>query len=378
MPQKLTYKYVRSLKPRDKDFTVFDSEVKGLMLRVRPNGKKTFRIEYGRNLRATIGDANIITAQQARDKAIQILADKKNGIKPARAASIPTLERFLTNSYEKVAIREQKTGQETMARIRFGFADWMNLRLDQITIKAADDWRAGRLKFGKTNSTVNRDFAAIKAVLNRAVSWGVIESNPIAKLKPLKVDKQGVIRYLSEDEDHRLRAALEHTDPRAPYLKPLVLVDLNTGLRKGELLNLKWNDVDLDQRNIRVLGSGAKTSQTRHVHLNSEAFGVLSEMVDDCESNDYVFKNPQTGGRLGHFRRSWEGLMKNADIKEKFRVQDMRHDFCSQHAMSGTPLNDIRQMAGHADFATTLRYAHLSPDHQKATVERLVERRKSR
>lgn len=371
MPKKLTYKFVRSLKPQEKDFTVFDSEVKGLMIRVRSGGKKTFRVEYGRNKRVTIGDANIVTVQQARDKAIQILADHKNGIKPFRSGGIPTLDKFLTDSYGKVAVHEQKTGRETIARLRFSFSDLLPLRLDRIDVQVAHAWRAARREAGRAPSTINRDIAALKSVLNRAVEWGVIDENPIAKLKRLKVDRQGVIRYLTESETERLRAALEETDPRAPYLKSLVLVGLNTGLRKGELLSLKWENVDLDQKYLRVLGSNAKNAQTRHVHLNQEAFSVLKNMSQERDPSEYVFKNPNTGGRLGHFRRSWQSLLKKADI-EAFRVQDMRHDFCSQLAMAGVDLNTIRKLAGHADFAMTLRYAHLSPNHEKAAVERLI------
>ena len=371
MPEKLSYQFVRSVKPGAKDIVIRDTEVKGFMLRVRPHGKKTYAVEYERNRRVTIGDAAILTPQQARDRAIAILAKSKYGIEPDKKSQVPTLERFLDDRYAPSALADQKSGAANLARLRKCFQLFLNRRLDRITAEDVERWRSERLAMGRAKSTINRDVTALKAALNKAVLWKVIPENPIAAVKPKRVDRRGIVRYLSKDENKRLRAALDQPNPRAPYIKPMVLLALNTGLRRGELLSLQWQDVDFESANLTVAGTYAKNAQTRHVGLNSEAMAVLREWQGN--GSDYVFGNAK-GGRLGHFKRSWARIKEMAEI-ENFRFHDLRHDFCSKLAMAGVDLNTVRELAGHMNFEMTLRYAHLSPDHKKAAVERLVTKR---
>ena len=113
------------------------------------------------------------------------------------------------------------------------------------------------------------------------------------------------------DMNKRLRAALDQPNPRAPYIKPMVLLALNTGLRRGELLSLQWQDVDFESANLTVAGTYAKNAQTRHVGLNSEAMAVLREWQGN--GSDYVFGNAK-GGRLGHFKRSWARIPGLAEL----------------------------------------------------------------
>jgi|TARA_B100001971_G_C18233126_1_gene565251 integrase len=375
MPSKLSYQFVRSQRAGDKDIVVRDTELKGFMLRVRPNGKKTFAVEIARNRRITIGDANLLTPQEARDRASEELRKFKYGLRPGNS-KVPTLRGFVDKRYAEVARFEQKEGDANLKRLFYCFESFLDTRLDRISIADIQAWRAQRLSKGIAKSTVNRDTTSLKSVLNKAVEWKMIGENPISGVKPLRVDKQGRVRYLSTDEETRLREALGHVDCRAPYLQPMVLVAMNSGLRRGELLNLKWGDVDLDRKTIVVRGSGAKNSQTRYVNANEEVIQVLRNWRGNAKKNNYVFGNPNNGGQLGHFKRSWATVKEKAEV-EDFRFHDLRHHFCSKLAMAGVDLNTIRELAGHSDFQMTLRYAHLSADHKQAAVEQLVEGRSS-
>jgi integrase len=151
----------------------------------------------------------------------------------------------------------------------------------------------------------------------------------------------------------------------------MVLLSLNTGLRRGELFGLSWGRVDLDGSFITVHWSTAKNSKSRHVPLNEEALFVLKEWREQTQGKDLVF--PGKGGdRLTDIKRSWTTALRNAQIVN-FRWHDMRHHFASRLVMADVSLNVVRELLGHADIAMTLRYAHLSPGHKAEAVARLVE-----
>lgn len=154
----------------------------------------------------------------------------------------------------------------------------------------------------------------------------------------------------------------------ADHLKPMVLLSLNTGLRRGELFSLKWHDVNLQAKNLTVAGEVTKTTETRHVPLNSEALSTLEKWRKQHPRKvGYVFPG-QDGGRMTDVKTAWIELLKNAGV-EDFRWHDMRHDFASRLVMAGVPLNTVRDLLGHSDIKMTLRYAHLAPDSKAAAVE---------
>ncbi|MNS96183.1 Tyrosine recombinase XerD [compost metagenome] len=151
------------------------------------------------------------------------------------------------------------------------------------------------------------------------------------------------------------------------HLKPMVVLSLNTGLRRGELFNLRWPHVNLQAKTLTVAGEGAKTTETRHIPLNAEALATLQVWKKQGDTGGYVFPG-QDGERMTDVKTAWLELLKNAGI-EDFRWHDMRHDFASRLVMAGVPLNTVRDLLGHSDIKMTLRYAHLAPDSKAAAVE---------
>ncbi|MDT4864705.1 Tyrosine recombinase XerC [compost metagenome] len=152
------------------------------------------------------------------------------------------------------------------------------------------------------------------------------------------------------------------------HLKPLVLLSLNTGMRRGEVFNLTWADVDLTNKLVTVEGEGAKSGQTRHIPLNKEALETLKGWrKQHSKEVGFVFPGKK-GERLDNVKKSWEGLLKLANVTG-FRWHDLRHTFASKLVMAGVPLNTVRELLGHSDIAMTLRYAHLAPDSKAAAVE---------
>ena len=390
-----------------KPVEVNDTDLTGFILRVQPSGRLSYIVQLGRGKRITIGDAAVLTPTQGRTKAKAALGaqaegrDPKDVLRrdPEGAKGAPTLREYIEGTYTDWSKANRKTGAATVARIAACFlAEFGDTPIDQITAWNIEKWRRARLQQGKAVGTVNRDLMALKASLARAVDWEIIDRHPLSKVKPHREDHNAVVRYLTEDEERRLRAALDardeahraardrgnawreyrHLDTRpalgtyADHLTPMVLISLNTGLRQGEVFNLAWSDIDMQRALLTVRGEGAKSGKTRHVPLNAEALRALQTWQDQTapEAGALVFPGKR-GGRFDNVAKAWAAVLEAAGITG-FRWHDMRHHFASRLVMVGVDLNTVRELLGHSDLKMTLRYAHLAPEHKAAAVARLV------
>jgi integrase len=295
-----------------------------------------------------------MTAGMAREAVLRLL---RGDDAPVVA---PTLATFLTNTYGPWLAVHRKSAEKELYRLQA--LPWQALRLDQITVGVVEKHRTARLEEGRAPKTIDRDIAPLKAALTRAVDWDLLQAHPLTRLKPLGGDPNKVVRYLSAAEEKRLYAALRATEP---WLRALVPVLLNTGIRRGEAFGLRWGDVDLSRRMLTVHGQTAKSGVTRHVPLNGTAVRALKQW------RGAVAPMPEiVVFRRQEFRRSWVTLLKRARI-ENFRVHDCRHHFASRLAQTGEPLEVIRELLGHADLRMTLRYAHLAPEQKRKAVDKI-------
>ena len=413
MKARLSARTIQVLSPRDKPFEVADTDLKGFLLRVQPSGAMTYYFSYrngqGRRLRYRIGGREALSPAQARDEAILLSArviagqdiqeEKKRERQAARLAKFQTLDGFLKNKYEPWACSQRKTGAATIQRIRSNFAQLMDRPLNEIGLWVLEKWRSEQLKNGKAGTTINRDVNALKSCLSKAVEWEVLDAHPLRKLRPISTDKLPRVRYLTKEEEHELRNALRRRDCRirnkrrngngwrrmrhiaelpdlsdqhyVDHLRPMVLLTLNTGLRRGEIFCLRWADVDLSRNSMTIRGGTAKSGRTRYIPLNPEVALTLQRWKSSTTYSDWVFP-AKDGGRLTSIRTSWHTVLRDAKIND-FRWHDLRHHFASRLVMSGVDLNTIRELLGHSDLSMTLRYAHLSPEHKAEAVARLCE-----
>lgn len=408
---KLTDKAVAALKPGDKDYDVWDSEIKGFLVRVFKTGTKSFRLVYyfdGKRKPFTIGKFGNLTVAQARDIArlksgqvatgIDVQAVKTQAREDAKVSRI-TLRSFVEGDYHKWRQAHRKRAEDSLRRLRMCFFDeFGDTPLEDIGRLEIDRWKTARFRSGMTPDTVNRDIAELKAALSKAVEWELIQASPLEKLRPEKVDRSPKVRYLSKDEDTALRRALAERDqalkdkrananrwrtarryellpdisgqPYGDYLTPMVLLSLMTGIRQNELLSLQWESVNLDGKVLTVVGDVAKSSQTRHIPLNREALSVLEKWQKQSgRKTGLVFMNDE-GRAFGDAPSSWERVRDAAGIKG-FRWHDLRHTFASWLVMAGVDLNTVRELLGHSDIKVTLRYAHLAPEHKAKAVAAL-------
>lgn len=413
MKAKITDRLIKQLKPLErKSYDVCDEVLKGFRLVVRPSGTMTFVFCYRnaekRWLKYTIGQYGTITTSQARELAKtksaevrtgrDIQQEKKDIRKKAELLRQQTLLVFFEEKYEPFLLAERKTGKKIAKQIRSQFIKiWGDKTLTDISPWLISSWRKKKLKTVKPAST-NRSLMYLKAMLNKAVEWGVVEINPISNVKQLKEDRKASVRYLTNDEEVRLRSALKlrenkyrearerkiqwcqerslkapkkiEADQFVDHLMPMVLIAINTGLRRGEIFDLTIDDVDLDQRILTIRGQKAKSGTTRHIPLNNEACSVIKRWMLLNLDSKLLFPNPKTGNKFDNIKNSWSNILADAGIVD-FRFHDLRHTFASKLVMNGVDLYTVKELLGHSTIELTQRYAHLSQDHKMSAVESL-------
>lgn len=409
MKKHFTNSNIAALKPRPDRYEVTDAAFPGLTVRVSPDGIKAFylriRTQDSKQIRLRIGPAHALTVAQARDLARgamvkvhtgqDIAADRK---KPKTAS----LRDFLDAIYHPFMTTHWKSGFGQVQRIRSTFSLLLDRPMTAISAFDIEKIRSARIKQGLSPATCNRDTAAIRAAFNYAFKRGIIPTNPLRDVSMSKEDTKGRVRFLTDAERKRLLDALDERQEQArlerhnanawrtarhypplpdlsqakftDHLKPLVLLALNTGMRRGELFNLQWRDIAFDRNMLTVEGKGAKTTATRHIPLNATARNTLLIWRDQhphANPTDLVFPG-EDHRRLNNIAKAWRNLLTRANI-EAFRFHDCRHDAASQLVMRGVDLAVVREILGHSNISMTLRYSHLSPETKAAAMRKLDE-----
>jgi site-specific recombinase XerD len=214
-------------------------------------------------------------------------------------------------------------------------------------------------------ASVNRYRALMSLVFRLGIENGKVKGNPARLVKPRLVSNVRT-RWLSFDEEGRLRAAIE---ARHPEHLPELDLALNTGLRLGEMYGLQWENVNLSRRVLTIPRS--KNGETRHVPLNSAALAALSDLRKRADGTGNVIRNIQ-GEPLSDPRHWFEAAVNQAKIRD-FSWHCLRHTFASRLTMAGIDLRTVQELMGHKCIAMTVRYSHLSASHTLAAVERLSE-----
>ena len=237
-----------------------------------------------------------------------------------------------------------------------------------------DKLRRGATHLGskRSNACVNRYVTTLAHCLSVASrEWAWLEENPCRNLSKLK-EPRGRVRYLSDEERDKLLTECKTSDSK--YLYPIVILAITTGMRKGEILNLMWVDVDLERRTI-VLHQ-TKNGERRGVPIVEKAHEILCELskIRRIDTN-LLFPCRAHGGRAAkpiYIRTAFENAVKRAGI-EDFRFHDLRHTAASYLAMSGATQREIMEVLGHKSPSMAARYSHLSESHTAKVLERAMD-----
>lgn len=244
--------------------------------------------------------------------------------------------------------------------------DWFKkLKIEEISTKEIEFLQNHFMDKNYTIATCNRYLSIVKASFTKAEEWGIIteqQLKSIRRVKPLKGEISR-LRFLSDEEIERL---LSHCDN---HLYPIVFTALNTGMRRGEILNLKWENVDF--RTGFIYLERTKNGERREIPMNDSLKALFRQLYTQRRlDTDYVFINPKTGTKLTEFKRSFATALKKAGIRD-FRFHDLRHTFASQLIMKGADLKTVQELLGHKDITMTLRYSHLSQAHKIEAIKLL-------
>jgi integrase len=230
----------------------------------------------------------------------------------------------------------------------------------------------------RKEATVNRLMACLRHMLTKAVEWEMLDRNPFDKGRSLQFKENNKrLRYLTEEELKRLLVECPNpSEPKikremgvikgtqAPYLRDFVMIAVNTGMRKGEILSLKWSQI----RNGFIYLDKTKTDEARQIPINHDLEQCLKSIrVRQQLTSQHVFSNGQ-GGFIRDVRTAFKSALRRAGITD-FHPHDLRHTFASHYLMRGGSLKGLKEILGHKDIKMTMRYAHLSKEFIKEEIQ---------
>jgi integrase len=359
---------------------VYDPTCPGFGVRVTAAGARSFVLNYhtkaGRERRITIGSADNWRAAAARKKARELKRLIEDGgdpladIEDERAA--PTMAKLI-DRFEKEHLPRKRAGTaadykrmlDKHVRPHFG----NHIKVADVTL---DDHieplhrkisKAGHLR--RANTVI----AVLSKAFSLSVRWGMRDTNPCKGIERHPEIKRR--RYLNGDELARLLEALtKHPDQRIAHVFRLLLL---TGARRGEILAMRWADLDLDAGKWIKPGSTTKQKTEHEVPLSEPARQLLSEIRDAAKNKtlpEFVFPGNGDSGHVVAVKRAWKSLCRAAGISG-LRIHDLRHSYASFLASGGASLPLIGALLGHSNPVTTHRYAHLFDDPQRAATEQV-------
>ena len=233
--------------------------------------------------------------------------------------------------------------------------------IGKITSYDVKSWRMWRKEHVTNRGTkikkasLNLELSFLKTMFNLAVEWQWLAENPAAKVKKLRGETKR-LRFLNREDVYRL------VDCCPSYLKQIIITAVSTGMRRGEIFNLKWEDVDFEHGFIRVVKS--KNQESRNIPMDEILHGVLKGLKESRKIGPYVFCH-ENGDKRACVFRSFKGACREAGI-EDFRFHDLRHTAASLLACGGCDIIMLKNILGHKSLEMTQRYAHLIPDtHEK-------------
>ena len=369
---RLTDEGIARLGPRAREYTVWDTRVPGLGVRVRPAGGASYVLlgtTDGQPWRISLGTVTSKGIGEARLECHARLAEANCGC-PAKGAtpSTPLFRDFVEGAWKEAHFARYRPS--TRAGVRSALSKRLSpafgrMRLDEIRRRDVLEWfeAASRSAPGAANFALD----LLRQILNFAVASGHLDANPARGLRRNRRTPR--TRFLSRDEVGRLHRTLDELAVRSPPAKDqadIIRLLLLTGCRRGEIVALRWREVAGD-----TLALGDAKTGPRRVPLSDRARAVLEGRTR--EASAYVFPSPRDASRHRDADLPlWYEVRRTARLEE-VRVHDLRHTFASHAVMAGVPVPVVSRLLGHSNARMTLRYAHLGDAAVRAEAQRIGE-----
>jgi integrase len=352
--------------------TYWDNSISGFVLEVRSTGGKTYYLRYfddaGRQRQHKIAGHADVTFDQAKKVAQRLRSEVVLGGDPAakkdQKRAVPTYASLAAQHIEHAKTYQKRPDTTESVINRHIVPRFGKLRLDEITQQDVTKWLAEKRDSGLAPATVEKLRVTLGRSFALASCWSVPggEHNPVRGISRPKFSNARE-RFLTPAEAVRLHKAV--TESSNPQLKNIVGLLLLTGARRGELLQAKWQDVDVERKAWHIPDS--KNGTARYVPLSQAAIDLIKQLprADDCP---WLVPNLETMKPFVSIKRAWDTARTEAGLAG-LRLHDLRHAAASFFISGGTDLFTVGKILGHADYKSTMRYSHLANETLLAAVE---------
>lgn len=360
---RLNKRTIDAAKPKEKDFFLWDNELKGFGLRVAPTGRKTFYVQYrqnGRQRKFKLGAFGVLTAEEARLLAKQHLGRIASGADPSlerqidrRSPTVADLCDRLMTDHAQIKLKPNTQREYSRCCALFIKPALGTMKVKDVTRAEVSDLH---VKLANKPYQANRVLGVISKMFNLAEVWGFRSDNTNPTRHIQKYPERKRERYLCPDEITRLWRTLDHrveTGEETAHVAAAFKLLLLTGCRLSEIQFLRWSYI----RDDTALLPDAKTGP-RRVLLSPKAMGVLNNLAR-LPDNPFVIIGVVPGQAVTDLQKPWRRIRDEAGISD-VRIHDLRHTYASMAAMAGQSLYTIGKLIGHTQVQSTARYAHLA------------------
>lgn len=375
MPHKLNETFCKSCPapaPGKAHVIYYDEQIPGFGIRVTKAGARAFILNYhvsGRERRITIGRHPAWTAAAARERAKELRREIDQGHDPLderqERRDAPSVG-DLWKEYEKAHLPTLSLRSQLDQRgmwLTYILPELKNVAVKELTSRQVDQLHAA-ISAGKP-TRANRVLEVLRKALNLAIRWEWIERNPADGFR--RNAEHPRERYLTAEEYERVLGALDRMpNPRAANAIRLLIL---TGARRGEVLGLEWQDLDLDKGVWNRPPSKSKDRKRKRIALSNAAVVLLQAMSAGAPAG--LLFPTRNGTPMPDINKPWAWLKKETGLPD-LRVHDLRHSFASVLISSGETLETIGKLLGHSQHQTTMRYAHLMDDPQRRAANKLA------
>lgn len=340
------------------------------MATLRKKGDAYF-IDYrlnGRRMRKSVGHSKKIAELALKDLEVKI-ARRELGFE----AKDNTFPKLLADYQDYCKTNLAPGTQKRYKAILDNFVRFLKDRpyiekISHFTPKLFEDYKSFRKLEEAHNRTINAELIVLRMMFRLAIQWGYAKENPTDGVSRLRILQKNAPRFLTEDECRKL------LDSADDWLRPIFFTFLSSGMRKSELENLEWDDVDFVRRKIkiRVKDDWSPKTNEREIPINDSLLEVLTLQRQSANGSKYVFCD-EKGGQIykNRLRKRLMTLTKQLGFGEVTQIHALRHTFASHLVMKGVDLATIKQLMGHTDIDTTMIYSHLTERHIDDAVEKL-------
>ena len=366
---RLTDSAIARLRACAREYTVWDSRLPGFGVRVRPSGGASYillrKIE-GRSRRVSLGPITSQSVEHTRRRCYVLMEKSESQVDSKSSCGVPLFRDFVAGQWKESYFPGYKPSTRKCAN---GYLAGQLLPafgttpIDRITSHQILRWfsRYSQSAPGGANTALR----ILRAILNFAIACGHIETNPTLGVQSNR--RNARTRFLSREEMRRLHLVLDEQSRKGPSARQeadIVRLLLLTGCRFGEVLKLRWCEVDGS-----ILALADSKTGPRKVHLNVQARCIIQRQFHGASA--FVFPSPSKVDRpRSPNLPSWNSIRRRAGI-EDVRIHDLRHNFASHAVMNGVPVPVVSRLLGHSNVRMTLRYSHLAERDIEAAAERI-------